>query len=354
MFSLLTDDLRHVLEHSRSDFAALDGAHLFITGGTGFFGMWLLETLLFAREQMGLSLEVTLLTRNVQAFQKKAPHLARHSALKYLQGDIMDFPFPKRASYSHCIHMAAPTLAASQVGAEGYFPILDVFYRGSKRMLEFVSDASIPRLLWVSSGAAYGSQPEHHTHLRETDPTWLDLSHFQSGLGEGKRLSEYLALTAGQAYRFSVVIARCFSFVGPYLPWTGYAIASFLKDTLCGRPIVIRNRGSEVRSYLYASDLAIALWGLLVRGRAQETYNVGSEIRQTLLEVATLLAQSQQPQLEVTCLGQQTIHSIRPLYVPSTAKIQKELNISQHLMLPQALSRTLQLYRQHNGSLGID
>ena len=44
----LDDDLAFILESTETVFKNLEGAHIFITGGTGFIGKWLLESLRFA------------------------------------------------------------------------------------------------------------------------------------------------------------------------------------------------------------------------------------------------------------------------------------------------------------------
>jgi len=53
---------------------------LFITGGTGFFGCWLLETFAWANQRLGLNASATVLSRAPDSFARKAPHLVAQSS----------------------------------------------------------------------------------------------------------------------------------------------------------------------------------------------------------------------------------------------------------------------------------
>ena len=99
-----------------------------------------------------------------------------------------------------------------------------------------------------------------------------------------------------QAHRFDVLIARLFAFVGPYLPLdANYAVGNFLRDVLTGGPIQIAGDGTPFRSYLYAADLAIWLWTMLLRAPSGAPFNVGSPHAVTIAELARRVMQAAAP-----------------------------------------------------------
>ena len=80
-------DLNRILELAGKDLEQLRGARLFVTGGTGFIGKWLIESLVHANREMGLGVKATLLTRTPSHVLPVAPeitllppNLGEHSA----------------------------------------------------------------------------------------------------------------------------------------------------------------------------------------------------------------------------------------------------------------------------------
>jgi dTDP-glucose 4,6-dehydratase len=338
MSNPLAEDLDHVLAYTGGLWDELRGGRLFITGGTGFFGCWLLETFTWAVDRLGLDTQAVVLTRNIDAFARKAPHLAHHRALSFYQGDVSEFTFPD-GSFSHVIHAA--TEASAALNAYAPMAMIDTIVTGTRHVLDFARCAGARKLLLTSSGAVYGRQPSTLTHVGEDFSGGPDLTDPSSAYGEGKRLAELLTVLFSKRSGCECKIARCFAFVGPYLPLDiHFAIGNFIRDALAGQTIRINGDGTPYRSYLYAADLAIWLWTILFRGQSCRPYNVGSAHALSIAEVARIVAGAWEPSVEVSIARAPTPGVLAERYVPSVKRAENELGLREMIGLAEAIRRT--------------
>jgi len=345
-------DLDHILAHTEGLWDELHGARLFITGGTGFFGSWFLESLLWANRRFDLKARALVLSRSPAAFLEKMPHVTDDPAITFQQGDIQDFVFPE-GNFSHIIHAAA-TSAVATFNNEDPLVKFDTLVLGTRRTLEFAARCGAKKYLLTSSGAVYGCQPGEMTHIPEDyagAPNPMD----SNGVwGEAKRAAEMLSACYSRRYGFDAVIARCFSFVGPYLPLDiHYAIGNFILDAVKGGPIVVKGDGTPHRSYLYAADLMIWLWTILLRGESCQPYNVGSETAVTIAELAQRVAKASSPAVDVHIVRKADPDALPQRYVPSVARARDFLGLQARISLDEAIARTISYVKLVNDDFNL-
>ncbi len=331
-------DLDLILAHTDQLWAESRGKRLFLTGGTGFFGCWLVESFCNANRALGLNAEMTILTRSPKAFADKSPHLAADPAVSLHAGDVRNFEFPA-GEFAYMIHAATETRASHFAEAPG--EMLSTIVAGTERTLEFAATHGTRKLLLTSSGAVYGKQPDELTHVPETytgAPDPLNPAHVYA---EGKRVSELLCAIFQKKTGMECKIARCWAFCGPHLPLDQhFAIGNFIGDVLAGRPILIQGDGTPRRSYLYAADLAIWLWTMLFRAPALTPINVGSDHDVSILELAKTVASILNPQTEIRVAREPVPGAIPARYVPSVDRAFKLLGLRQTVTLEESVFQT--------------
>lgn len=341
----LAEDLNHILTYTKDLWEEFRDQKIFITGGTGFFGCWLLESFAWANDKLNLNALAVVLSRNPACFENRVPHLYHHNAIQFLKGDVKDFIFPEGV-FSHIVHCAVYQTPAGEKVSN--ILMLNEMIVGLKRVLDFCIKAKAKKMLLISTGAVYGKNPSFRGQISENccyapDPTASESTYHQV-----RRIIESMSMAYAEENAFDAKIARCFSFLGPYMPLNGrFAVSDFIHDVLSNTNILVKGDGKTVRSYLYMADLIIWLWTILIKGKASRPYNVGSEIPVTIKELAHIFSRIADPHLEIIISGQSNHGIAADYYIPDTTRAQRELNLQQLINLNDAVEKTIHWYERH-------
>lgn len=283
--TLPEEDLVHILEHTH-DWHKLRGKRIFLTGASGFVGTWLTESFEWANNHLGLCAQLTKIPRNS------------------LPAGDFDFG----------IHAAkADSFQADMNGTE--------------RILNFAAQRGVARVLFTSSGAVYGKLPTGMINVSEDY-----ICAPESDYAKAKLAGELLCAN----YGFDAMIARMFAFVGPRLPLNlNFAVGNFIADVLHGRPVTIQGDGSALRSYLYAADLAIWLWTILLKGEPGRPYNVGSSEPVSISELARAVVENTRPRTPTIMAASGAAST----YVPSVERARTQLNLRSLVSLEEGIRR---------------
>ena len=296
---------------------------LLVIGGTGFFGKSILDS--FKRgglEKWGIE-RVIAMSRNAESLRKEAPQLIS-SGVELYSADITKTS--KLPIADIVIHAAATTDAAKylsrplqeqeniQAGTDNYCKLAKTFHAGSK-------------ILYVSSGAVYGKQPAGMTHIPE-EYVANDLSELPEGKRDyaiAKRDAEMAIKNLGQ-HGLSVSIARCFAFVGSWLPRNQhFAIGNFIEDGLQGRPITVKATKEVYRSYMYADDLVEWMMTIALHASTEcPVHNVGSDQSVLMGDLARLVASEFGVEAHVPEITDTDVDR----YIPLIEKAKRELGLT--------------------------
>jgi len=338
------EDLADILQRLTPLQDKLRGKRIFLSGGTGFFGKWLLESFVLINRQYALGATLTVLSRNPEKFLSEYPKFREFQEIYFVQGDIRNFTFPA-GHFDYVIHAA--TEVNLKMDQERPEEMYSVILEGTRRILDFTATSDAGKMLFISSGAVYGAQPPELENISEDFMNSSDFEGPDSAYGRGKLHSERLCLEYAAMDRFYITIARCFAFAGPYQPLdTHLALSNFINDCLEKRPIIIKGDGTSLRSYMYAADLAVWLWTILVKGLNDRAYNVGSEQAISIAGLAEEINRCFGNRSEIQIL-QPPLENVLPArYVPSTGRARKELNLTMNFPLSQTLEKTIRWHLQ--------
>lgn len=328
-------DLRRVIDLCAPIWARLAGRRLLITGGTGFFGTWILEVIAAANSTLGLGVTATIVSRDPTAYCAHFEHLGQQPAFTWIAGSATDFPHPN-THHDFLLHLATAT--SSQLGNTDSKLMLTTKLASIRHVIDVARKSGIRRALVTSSGAIYGPQPGDIAKVPESYTGAPDPMNPASAYGTGKRLIEqFCALNSD----IDIVIARCFSFVGPHLPLDArFAVGNFIRDALSGGPITIRGDGTAIRSYLYAADLIVWLLTMLVSAEGGIAYNVGSDQGVTIAELARRIS-VHAGNTEVRILKAAQHGAPVERYIPSIDRARDLLGLQVFTDLDTAIHKTL-------------
>ncbi len=311
-------------------------ATLLVIGGSGFFGKSILD--MFQRgelERWNVD-KVIAMSRSAKRLEMETPELVRGN-VELVESDIATTNFLPEADY--VIHAAASTDARNyinagdkekaniQAGTLNYCNLACNFHKNSK-------------VLYVSSGAVYGTQPAELSYIDETyqfnDP--MDIPEGKRDYAVAKRDAEALIKELG-ADEMNVSIARCFAFVGKYLPRDQhFAIGNFIADGLAGKPIKVKANHLVYRSYMYADDLVEWMMEILVNANSKcPIFNVGSDEALTISELAKKVGSYFGVDVDSEKLSSPKIDR----YIPSISKALNMLGLKCKYSLDNALNETV-------------
>ena len=335
-------DLAAILAATSELWEPLRGRSIFMTGCTGTFGAWLLESLSYINRALDLRANAVVLSRRPEAFRAKMPHLFADELITMHEGDARDFSFPA-GEFPFVI--CGATEASAKQQAEQPVEMLSTILRGTERTLQFAAQSGCERLLLTSSGAVYGRQPSDLVHLPESYTGAPDPTDFNSVYAEGKRASELMCAVYGRQHGFATIFSRAYAIGGPHLPLDmHFALGNFIRDALSGSPILIGGDGTPTRSYQYGGDLAAWLWTMLFRAPDRAAYNTGSGESLSILQLAEAVRDALDPSIAIEVAKQPVAGAPVSRYVPSVEKAERELGLHNTVPLEEIIRRTARWY----------
>jgi len=254
--------------------------NILVTGGAGFIGSHLVESLLTKGNQ------VIVLDDLSAGNKENLTSISGSSNLRIVEGSILDNKLVSSLldSADKCFHLAAALGVANIVNDP--ISALEVNITGSQIVLNEAANRSI-RTVMTSTSEIYGRNSQ--TPLDENSDRILGSPKISRWTySEAKALDEFMAFHLHKSKNFPVTIARLFNTVGPrQVGKYGMVLPRFIESALKNEPLVVYGDGTQTRTFCSVSEVVNALSLLSEQDQTiGEVYNVGSANEISILELA--------------------------------------------------------------------
>lgn len=311
-----------------------------ITGGAGFLGSHLSETLV-ARGH-----EVVAVDNLVTGRRANVTQLEASGRFELIEHDVTE-PFDVDGDVDGILHFAS---AASPVDYLK-LPIetLRVGSQGTQNALELAARKGA-RLVFASTSEVYGDpqvHPQPETYWGHVNPVGP-----RGVYDEAKRYAEALVLAYRKARGVDAGIVRIFNTFGPRMrPNDGRAIPNFVRQALAGEPVTVSGDGEQTRSICYVDDLVAAILAMLLETHDPGPVNIGNPHEISMRDLAQWIIELAGSSSTLEFIERPTDDpSVRR---PDTTKAQRLLGWSPQVPVETGLQRTIEWFRTEAASTPV-
>lgn len=359
--SVTAADLDFICDRLQSEFALMEGKRLFISGGAGFLGYYLVQSVLHwnTSRRRRQPIEVIACDNYIRGVPEWLTALSHTPSLNLLQHDITQPLPPDVGPLDYIVHaasIASPTYYRK-------FPIetMDANVTGLRLLLDRCRDQQaaghpLSGFLFFSTSEIYGDPSPDQIPTPETYRGNVSCTGPRACYDESKRYGETLCVNFAREFGLRIATARPFNNYGPGLKITDRRVLpDFARDLFAGRDLVLLSDGSPTRTFCYVADAIVGYYKALLHGHPGEAYNIGTEAPEiSIAALAELLARLGREHFgytgRVVRSASQEQHYLTDnpqRRCPSIAKARSHLAFAPEITLEDGLRRTLEWYQEN-------
>lgn len=302
-----------------------------VTGGAGFLGSHLCESLL------KLNCDVICLDNYYSGTKDNIKHLIPNPNFEVVRHDVT---FPIYIEVDEIYNLACP---ASPIHYQ-WDPVqtTKTSVHGAINMLGLAKRTKA-KIFQASTSEVYGD-PEVHP---QTEDYWgrVNPIGIRSCYDEGKRCAETLFFDYHRQHNLEIKVARIFNTYGPRMhPNDGRVVSNFIVQALSGENITIYGDGSQTRSFCYVDDLIEGFVKLMASPKdITGPINLGNPEEFTMKELAEMI-------IKMTNSKSQIVFKTLPQDDPRQRKpdislAKKTLNWKAKINLESGLEKTIKHFK---------
>lgn len=304
---------------------------ILITGGAGFIGSHLCETLLNEGN------EVICLDNFFTGSKDNIRHLLPNNHFELVRHDVTKEYY---AEIDEIYNLACP---ASPIHYQ-YNPIktIKTSILGITNMLGLAKRCKA-KILQASTSEVYGDptvHPQREDYWGNVNPIGI-----RSCYDEGKRAAETILMDYKRQNGVDGKIVRIFNTFGPKMAENdGRVVSNFIVQALKNQDLTIYGDGSQTRSFCYISDLICGIKKMMEKENFTGPVNLGNDVETSILDFATKI-------IKLTNSNSKIIHKPLPSDDPIRRKpdlnlAKKELNWAPETNIEEGLTKTIDYFNK--------
>jgi nucleoside-diphosphate-sugar epimerase len=281
---VVNKDLELICSNLHNEFTHLAGKEILITGGAGFLGYYLIQSLLHwnRKTDVAQKIRVTVYDNFIRGIPPWLVSLEKDNEhLTLIKHDITN-PLPQDVgNFEYIIHAAS--IASPIFYRKHPIETMDANVNGLRILLDYClkkkeENRPVEGFLFFSSSEIYGDPTPENIPTPESYFGHVSCTGPRACYDESKRYAETLCVNFSRQHDLPVKVARPFNNYGPGLKISDRRVLpDFARDVFSGRDIVLLSDGSATRTFCYIADAISGYYKVLLKGRPGEAYNIGTE-----------------------------------------------------------------------------
>ncbi len=300
-----------------------------VTGGAGFIGSHLIDSLINAGE------EVICLDNYFTGSKSNISHHINNPLFELIRHDVTE---PIKLEIDQIWHLACP---ASPIHYQlNPIKTSKTSFMGTYNMLGLARRVGA-KILIASTSEVYGDpeiHPQPESYCGSVNPIGV-----RSCYDEGKRIAESLCFDYKRMHDVEIRVARIFNTYGPRMhPNDGRVVSNFINQALNGESITIFGKGLQTRSFCYISDLIDGLIRLM-NSNFSSPINIGNPEEYKIIDLANLVRSKINPN---STLVEKDLPQDDPTKRKPDIKLANEiLNWSPQICLDTGIDKTIKYFK---------
>jgi dTDP-glucose 4,6-dehydratase len=311
---------------------------ILVTGAAGFIGSN------FVRQRLERHPSDHVVALDLLTYAGNRESLADlEDRIVFVQGDIADPDLTERTLRDEeiqvVVNFAAESHNSLAVVDPGRFFRTNVI--GTQTLLEAARRCGLARFHHVSTCEVYGDLP------LDSDEVFTEETPYQprTPYNASKAGADHAVRAYFETYGLPVTITNCSNNYGPY-QFPEKVIPLFATNALDDKPLPVYASTANRREWLHVLDHCKAIELVLERGRAGETYNVGSGIEKSIEDIAAaVLEHTGKPESLKTIVPDRPGHDRR--YLLDSTKIRDEVGWRDEIAWEQGIAETVGWYAEN-------